>query len=358
MTGARRFVDCVLGRPTDRGVLWADGLWGETLERWRREGMAEGHDFGYDFSESDTRAGIPLDYGYIPPFETRVLEDMGDKQRIVDVYGVEKIVMKGNRNLQQFIRYPVACRDDWERLNKRLAPDAPGRFGDGWREGARKAAAKGAAPTTIGGGHLCGFFSFLREAMGDGCYYMMHDDEGLIRDMLSFQANRIKRLIREATSAARIDRLFIWEDMCYKNGPLIGPAMFRSFLSEHYADVCGVARSCGIPVVDVDSDGRIDALIPLWAEAGVNLMHPFEAQSGMDVNRVRREFGYGFAMRGGVDKRMLAQGRRAIEMELDRVRPAYEAGRYIPHVDHTVPPDVSFNDYCHYLDGLKRLINY
>jgi len=51
MENAQRFVNCVLGKQTDRGVLWADGLWGETMRRWKHEGMADGYDFGYDFSE-------------------------------------------------------------------------------------------------------------------------------------------------------------------------------------------------------------------------------------------------------------------------------------------------------------------
>lgn len=350
MTNRERFINCAFGKPFDRGVLWADGLWGETRNRWKNEGMADGYDFGYDFLEPDTRDCLPVNYGYIPPFNTRVLEDMGEKQRIIDDYGVEKIVMKNNWGLQKFIRYPVTDRKDWENLKKLLEPETSGRFGGVIPEAD--------VPVTIGGGHLCGFFSFLRETMGDECYYVMYDDEGLVRDMLSFQAERIKYFIRRATAVARVDRLFIWEDMCYKNGPLIGPDMFRSFLSDHYANVCETARSFGISIIDVDSDGCIDSLIPLWVEAGVNMLHPFEVQSGMDVNRVRKTFGNNFAMRGGIDKRGLAKGRREIDAELERIRPAYETGRYIPHVDHSIPPDISFGNYLYYLDNLKKMIGF
>ena len=351
MPNSERFVNCVFGKPVDRGVFWADNLWGETWQRWKNEGMTDDYDFGYDFTEQDTREYLPLDYGYIPPFDTVVLEDMGEKQRIIDGYGVEKIVMKNNRGLQQFIKYPVTGRNDWEVLKKRLDPQTPGRFG-------LQNKSKKNAPVTIGGGHLCGFFSFLRETMGDDCYYMIYDDEELVRDMLSFQAERIKYFIRTATSAVRVDRLFIWEDMCYKNGPLISPDMFKSFLSEHYAAVCETARSCGISVIDVDSDGCVTELIPLWLESGVNLLHPFEVQSGMDVNRVRRTFGNNFAMRGGIDKREIAKGRIEIDTELERIKPAYETGRYIPHIDHSVPPDVSFYNYLYYLDKLKKMLGF
>lgn len=357
MTSRERFINCALGKPVDRGVFWEDRLWNETYARWRREGMPERYDFGYDFLESEAHDCLPVSYGYLPSFEHTVLENLDNKQRVIDQYGVEKYIMKDNPGVQQFIRHSVTCREDWEALKARLMVDAPGRFGEGWAQSGRAAAYSERVPVTLGGGHLCGFFSFLRETMGDGCYYALYDDEELVRDMLDFQAARICDMLRRVTASVRVDRLFIWEDMCYKNGPLIGPDMFRTFLLGPYAAVTQTARECGVQVVDVDSDGLIDALLPLWIEAGVNMLHPFEVQAGMDVNRVRKEYGMRFAMRGGVDKRVLAQGKREIDNELERIRPAYEMGRYIPCADHSVPPDVSFYNYQYYLEKLKRMLD-
>jgi hypothetical protein len=63
------------------------------------------------------------------------------------------------------------------------------------------------------------------------------------------------------------------------------------------------------------------------------------------------------ALMGGIDKRALARGPDAIEAELARVRPAVEAGRYIPTLDHLVPDNVSWENYCTYARGLKELIS-
>jgi uroporphyrinogen decarboxylase len=342
--------------PTDRGVFWEDRLWHETYIRWRNEGMSDGFGFGYDFYENDCNDALPVSYGYLPPFEQKVLEDLENKQRIIDQYGVEKFVMKNNPGLQQFVKYPVENRKDWEKLVFRLDAGAPGRFADGWIEKAKAANTTNAVPVTLGGGHLCGFFSFLRETMGDNCYYLIYDEPELVRDMLDFQELRIREMIRKTTAEVRVDRLFIWEDMCYKTGPLIGPDMFKDLISSHYAAVTQTARECGIQVVDVDSDGLIDSLLPLWVEAGVTMLHPFEVQAGMDVNRVRKSFGYNFAIRGGVDKRALARGKVEIDAEIERIRPVYEAGRYIPCADHSVPPDVSFYNYQYYIEQLKRML--
>ena len=356
MTPRDRFINQALGLPVDRGVLWEDRYWPETLDRWRREGMDSLDGLGNDFREMAAHEALPVATGFWPPFEERVLEDRGGTLLVQDSYGVHKEVFRQGTGMPRFVRFPIGSRADWERLTPRLAADAPGRFADGWQESARRVAAEGTAPVTLCGGHLCGFFSFLRELAGDACYTLFYDDPGLVRDMVAFQEDRLCRLIRQATAAVAVDRLFIWEDMCCRNGPLIGPGMFRQFLFPACQRVIAAAVAGGVKVVDLDSDGNVDALIPVWLEAGVNMLHPFEVQAGMDVNRVRRSFGRGFAMRGGVDKRALAAGRRAIDAELERIRPACLEGRCIPHVDHSVPPDVSWGDYRYYRERLARMM--
>jgi len=52
----------------------------------------------------------------------------------------------------------------------------------------------------------------------------------------------------------------------------------------------------------------------------------------------------------------LAKGRDPIEDEIERIRAAYESGRYVPCADHSIPPDVSFDDFRHYLDPKRRSI--
>ena len=61
-------------------------------------------------------------------------------------------------------------------------------------------------------------------------------------------------------------------------------------------------------------------------------------------------------MMGGIDKRAMADGPEEIDVELDRIRPAVEKGRYIPNLDHSIPHDVSWDNYRYYADNLKRLV--
>jgi uroporphyrinogen-III decarboxylase len=88
----------------------------------------------------------------------------------------------------------------------------------------------------------------------------------------------------------------------------------------------------------------------------VNAMLPFEVQSGMDVRQFRREYGKNLAMMGGLDKRLLLDAGPGLESELRAKVPALlAAGGYIPALDHTVPPDVSLENFRIYLDCLRGL---
>ena len=86
----------------------------------------------------------------------------------------------------------------------------------------------------------------------------------------------------------------------------------------------------------------------------MNFLYPFEVQAGMDVRAVRRQYGPDLRLWGGVNKRALVQGPAAIDAELQRVKPLIDEGGYIPHTDHTCPPDISFANYCYYLERLRE----
>jgi uroporphyrinogen decarboxylase len=103
----------------------------------------------------------------------------------------------------------------------------------------------------------------------------------------------------------------------------------------------------------VDSDGNVMSLIPVWLEAGINVLWPLECQSGMDVLKVRKAFGRDLVLFGGIDKRTLVPGGEAMRREVDRVMPLVEDGGYIPELDHGVPPDVPWANFCEFIEYLK-----
>ena len=101
------------------------------------------------------------------------------------------------------------------------------------------------------------------------------------------------------------------------------------------------------------TDGDCALLIPLFVDAGVNYLEPFEVQAGMDVRKVREDFPE-LVIHGGLDKRALAISKEAVDEELEaKLTFMLERGGYIPAIDHVVPPDVPLENWRYFLERVR-----
>jgi len=197
----------------------------------------------------------------------------------------------------------------------------------------------------------------VRWLLGDEeCLLAFYTMPDLVHEIMDHLAGLYLTVFEKVVRAGvRVDVIHIWEDMCGRQGPLISPRHWEEFMGPGYRRIRRFARQNDIPLISVDTDGNPELIIPPMMEAGVNYLYPIEVAAGCDVNELRRRYPT-LAMMGGIDKRALARGPEAIEAELDRIWPAVEKGRYIPDLDHLIPDDVSWDNYCHYAESLKRRI--
>jgi uroporphyrinogen decarboxylase len=115
-------------------------------------------------------------------------------------------------------------------------------------------------------------------------------------------------------------------------------------------------KSHGVRYVSVDTDGNPGPLIPMLMEAGVDLIWPLERAADQDPVRLRKKFGRTLRLSGGVDKRELAKGPEAIDAHLRQLQPLVAEGGFIPTVDHTVSPDISWGNFEHYIEAKKKIL--
>jgi uroporphyrinogen decarboxylase len=80
----------------------------------------------------------------------------------------------------------------------------------------------------------------------------------------------------------------------------------------------------------------------------------------MDLPELKREYGDSLAFMGGIDVRAMANpDPRLIEEEISTKIPiAKEGGGYIYHSDHSVPNNVSFQQYCRVIELVKEYGSY
>jgi uroporphyrinogen decarboxylase len=359
MTTRQRFYKVCNFEQVDHPPRWdCLGFWGPTIERWRREGLPPDVPPEQYFG-MDGWLVVPVDAGfthnpYRPPFEHKIIAEDDRTVTYTDGCGITKRDRKDRpeMSMSQFLDFPVKSRGDWEAIKWRLDPADPGRYPD-WTEMREKFAGR-TAPLSF---NMCGGYGWPRNFFGEEhLAYMYYDDPGLIHDIMQHWMEFYKGVFDRTLPNVDCDFVYIWEDMAFKNGPLIGPKTFREFMLPYYKEVIGCIRSHGVQHVLVDSDGDNRPILDLFVEAGVNIFFPLEIAASMEPLEIREKYGRRLVLWGGIDKRALAKDKAAIEEELTRKVPQMiESGGYIPGVDHSVPPDVSFENYRFCIEMLRQL---
>ncbi|MFO7871081.1 MAG: uroporphyrinogen decarboxylase family protein [Kiritimatiellia bacterium] len=371
MTPRERYLETLLFGAPDRIPFSPGGPREKTLARWYSEGMPRtGHwmnhvceAVGIDRESAETRAantGVNLRMN--PVFEEKVLEHkdghyivrdwMGNITEISDEYDYTYIRQAKDFVTRKWHKFPVENHADFEEMKKRYDPDDPARYPEDFDDRVRKLQERDCI--TVAG--FSGPFWQLREWCGFEPLCMLFiEDPGFVGHMIDFWIDFVSRTLRRVLDAGIVDRIFINEDMAYKGKSMISPKMVREFLLPAWSRWASEAKQAGVPIVDEDSDGNVEELIPIWIEAGINVCDPIEVAAGNDINEFRRRFGRKIAYRQGVDKRRIARGGSTIEREIERLAPVVKDGGYIPGCDHGVPYDISWPDFIHYSRLLAEL---
>ena len=356
--GAQRYWDYQNGKPGAPFYQKEFGYY--SLERWHEEGLAEDANldevFGFDPPGRVDLHGLGwCEAGFDPWFEEKLLEDRGEYELVQDMCGRAVLCFKGRKSgfMPEYLDHPVKDRKTWEeKCHWRMDPNSPGR---------KKAMAEympkvveQAKQGLFVGQNLVGGYMYLRSLIGPTeLLYMFYDDPDLIHACMQAWLELADSVIAEHQKFVTLDEIFIGEDICYNMGPLISPDMIREFLFPYYQQLLTNCRRRQLDPsrklrFQVDTDGRSTTVIDLYRELGMTHMSPFEVASGCDVVEVGRQYP-DLLISGGVDKRVLAQGRDAIDEMIDRIFPVMQArGGYLPPCDHGVPAEVSLENYMYF----------
>lgn len=364
----RYFETLLFGKP-DKVPLMPGGPRESTLKVWREQGLPEDED---SYAAALRELGIPFEempaadpgvsFEMLPVFEEKVLEHkeghyivqdwMGAVVEISDKFDYTYLRFARDFVTRKWHKFPVENREDFERMKERFQVDTPGRFPEDFEEKARELNES----DTLVSGLVKGPFWKLRDWCGfENLCMMFIENPDLARDMVDFWKDFVSQTLERTLNKVRFDRMMISEDMAYKAHSMISPAMTREFLLPSYREWSSLLKSKGCQVVDMDSDGYIGELIPIWIEGGFNCCCPVEVAAHNDIVEYRERFGDKMAFTGGVDKRAIAAGGSAIKAEVERVSVLIETGGYIPGCDHGVPPDVSWPNFVEYSRLLARV---
>jgi uroporphyrinogen decarboxylase len=371
MTPRERYVQSLLFGKPDKVTFSPGGGRESTVANWRTQGLPEGVSshahmmemLGIEPEPQRPMPGLGVPFTMIPKFEEKVIEHkdghyivqdwMGAITEISDEFDYTYIRSAKDFVTRKWHKFPVQTRADWEQMAWRYDATTPERYPDDF-DARCEALQDRDGVVRI---HFNGPFWQLREWVGmEGLCIMLLDDPDFVVEMIAHWTEFASRTMAPILERVQPDQVGFSEDMAYKSFSMISPEMTRRFLMPSYERWVSEARAAGCEVLFMDSDGKIDELIPIWIEAGINACGPIEVAAGNDIVEFRDTFGDRMAYTGGIDKRAIAKGGDVMRDEVTRVVvPLLEQGGIVPGCDHGVPPDISWPNYVEYSRLLAQL---
>lgn len=369
MNDLERFNAVMNDQTPDRVPNWEAGAWKQAIMRWESEGLPKGTYDGSWFEGQPTALGldrrefIGFDNGLKPPFDSEILEEDEETMLVRDAMGAVRRTLKVGRignasmSMDTFVRHAVDGPETWVDIKRRMDANDPLRLQANWRQQIPRWQQR-TCPLIFGPNtHTEGFYWFARTRMGtEHLSLAWYDQPDLMHEMMAFQADYLIESARPLLENIAVDYICLAEDLAMKTGPLLSPETYRTFILPQLRRVVDFYRSHGVKHICVDSDGNFEVLLPMMMDAGVDAIWPLERAAGMDPLALRRKFGRGLRLWGGVDKREIARDRDTMKKHLRALAPLVEEGRFIPTVDHTVPPDVSYGQFLDYLEAKSLLL--
>jgi len=402
-----RFHEIMNFNTSVHSIKWEFGYWGETIDNWYRQGLpmrhrpipdatittptsslysrawtsidtgqlpkgiavtggglyspSQGfpldHDVMHHFNMDYTQRLVDVNLHFCPMFDVEILEENEKHLIYIDIDGVKRIFLKDEATIPTSLVWPIRDEKHWEKLkSERLnLKNIADRFPSNWKSLVEEYRNRD-YPLALGG-YPQGFFGTLAHLVGYEnlfIWYCMKPD--LIHDILKTFTDIWLAVFEEVISQVEIDHWHIWEDISFGKGSMISNDMVREFMLPYIRRIADFLKTKGVSIFLLDTDGDCNELIPLFMEAGVTGMYPFEWHCGMDVVKVRRQYPT-LQMLGGIPKSEIQLGKIRIDEILEPIDFVLKSGGYIPFGDHLIPPEVDFENFTYYRTKLNRIID-
>ena len=351
MSDRERFNKQMHFEPVDRTFNMEFGYWQENFTVWKEfvENGIETNEHADEFFNFDTIKGASGNIWIHPSFEERVLSETEDKKTIINGSGlIAEVPKDGHSTIPHYTKSSIVTPDDWKReKEKRFSLDDPVREID-------VAAIKESHPPDRDYplGVSCGsMIGKIRDMLTfEGLAYAIFDYPEMVEDMIETACLLAEQSLDQLLPEIDFDYASGWEDIAFKNGPIVSVDFFNSIVVPRYKRINAKLKAYGIDIWYTDCDGDVRPLLPGFLEGGINTLFPFEVNGCSHPGELLDEYAGELHIMGGVDKTKLIAGPEATKEYLESLVPYVERGGFIPFCDHRCPPDVSYENYIYYLD--------
>jgi len=346
---SRERVLLALGRKKADRVAVHDSPWGTTVQRWHKEGLPENQSaedyFGFEFR------GFGGDNSF--QLERKVIEETDDYVIATDGNGATMKNWKKSTSTPELIDFTVKTRALWEEYKPLLAWRDTRVNWEGQRKAYDAARAKGLFCFASFGP---GFTKICNTCGPERVLMAMIDDPEWVKDMFITDAQLCVAIAEEMMARGfDFDAGWVFDDLGFKHKGFFSPATYRELLLPAHKLICDCFHGRGKPML-LHSCGYVTEFVPLFIEAGFDCLQPLEVKAGNDLLGLKQRYGDRLAFMGGIDVRAMAHpDPRVIEQEIaSKIPAAKQGGGYIYHSDHSVPDNVSFQQYCRVMELVSK----
>jgi len=318
MTDRERFNNQMHYKPVDRSFNMEFGYWEENYRKWDifvKNGItneAEANIF-FNFDRIECIGG---NVWLSPHFEQKIVEETETTKIFMNDDGLLAEVPKdGHDTIPHFIKASIVTPDDWKKCKEeRFQRNDPARKVN--IEALKKLhPANRDYPLGIGCGSMIGR---IRDMLTfEGLAYACYDYPEMVEDMVETCCLMVEDFLNQVLPHFDFDYASGWEDICFKNGPIVSVSFFENVVMPRYKRISKKLHAHGIDLWYTDCDGDVRPILPYLLEGGINCLFPFEVNGCAHPAELLDEYGKEFGIMGGVDKIQLKAGKDAIKNYLD-----------------------------------------
>ncbi|MBQ2677004.1 MAG: hypothetical protein IJF54_06375 [Clostridia bacterium] len=358
MTERERFNNQMNYKSFDRSFNMEFGYWDENYKTWKcflDNGITSEWQAN-QFFNFDRIDGVWEKVEIHPGFQEKIISETDTHYIMQNSEGlIGELSKTGGESIPRFERSSIQTPDDWKRV-KELYFDInhPDRKVD---IAALKAIHGDDATRDYPLGIYCGsMIGKIRNLLTfEGLCYAVYDYPDMVEDMVETHCQLVENCLDQVLPYFQFDYASGWEDICFKNGPIVSPDFFKNVIMPRLKRIGDKLKAAGIKIWYTDCDGDVRPLLPYMMEAGINCLFPFEVNGCSHPAELMAEYKGELRIMGGIDKIQLKAGKDEIKAYLKSVEKLVADGGYIPFCDHRCPPDVSEENYFYYLDLKERM---
>lgn len=360
MTGKERVLGAINRIPIDR-IPRYDAFWEETLEEYGKTADVLEREFDFDFSVAALDNSMRFPAKWI---------DHGTQEEGWDRYGFHMMRNKGHSTLR-YMDFVTADPDDWEEHKHRFVVDKDGESrvdaepyflrkkpAPGWKEAVERINSLPDDKFRVidfygpweGTWRHHGFENTLMDFIAE---------PEMVQEMFECITNVTLETLEYALSLGmKIDGFWMVEDMgCTRSG-LFSVEHYRKYLKPWHKKIMDFAHEHGLKVI-MHSCGDVLDFIPDLIDCGLDVLQALQANTRLDVSKLKMQFGDRLTFMGNISVRAMAEGGDVIREEMERkIVPAMQGGGYIYHSDHSIPPEVTYEKFCDVINILDQIGSY